>query len=171
MTDSLASLRRSSTTVPVNRRTRGTRRTALVTGGTGYIGSYLVAALVERGYRVRILDVAAPRSELPNTDYICGSILDHDTVRHASNGVDVVFHLAAIAHLWSADADDFDRINRRGTDVVLAAAQAAKVPRFVHCSTEAVLFAPEARHPIADESASLQLADMPGPYTRSKLAA
>jgi dihydroflavonol-4-reductase len=143
----------------------------LVTGGSGFIGSYLVAALVDRGYHVRILDVASPTNGLPNVEFVAGSILDGDCVRRALSGIDVVFHLAAIPHLWSADADDFDRINRHGTEVVLAAAQAAKVPRFVHCSSEAVLFASHPRDRIADETVSLSMVDMPGPYTRSKLAA
>jgi dihydroflavonol-4-reductase len=142
-----------------------------VTGGSGFIGRYLVAHLVERGYFVRTLDMAAPPQPVPNTDHVRGSILDAATVERALSGVDVVFHLAAIPHLWSADRADFDRVNRRGTEVMLSAASIAKVSRFVHCSTEAVLFAPQPGRGPVDETACVDLAGMPGPYTRSKLAA
>ena len=66
------------------------------------------------------------------------------------------------------DVDDFDRVNRCGTEIMLSAALAAKVSRFVHCSTEAILFAPRPGGGTVDEAASVNFADMPGPYTRSK---
>jgi dihydroflavonol-4-reductase len=171
MTDTVDSLRPHASLPAEYPAARPRRRTALVTGGSGYIGKYLVAALVEQGYFVRILDVAPPTEQVPNTEYVAGSILDDTTVGGAVRGVDTVFHLAAIAHLWAADVDDFDHINRRGTEIVLAAARSARVRRFIHCSSEAVLFAPEPTGGAVDETATVDLADMPGPYTRSKLAA
>jgi dihydroflavonol-4-reductase len=146
-------------------------RRALVTGGSGYVGQYLVSALVERGYFVRVLDPVPPPRNAPASDYLRGSILDGAAVARALLGIDCVFHLAAIPHLWAADAAEFDRVNRGGTEAMLSAALEANVARFVHCSTEAILFAPRSGGATVDETVTLDPADMPGPYTRSKCAA
>ena len=142
--------------------------TSLVTGGGGFIGRHLVDALVARGDRVRVLDVDV-QALSTSVEFVQGSILDPDAVRRAIGGVDVVFHLAAIPHLWTRDARDFDRVNRLGTERLLAAAAEQRVGRFIHCSTEAILFS--ARGVPPRETGALTLADMPGPYTRSKFLA
>ncbi|PYT00012.1 MAG: nucleoside-diphosphate-sugar epimerase [Acidobacteria bacterium] len=75
----------------------------LVTGGTGFIGSHLVDALVGDGHRVRILDSLAdevhggvvPPYLNPEAEFIHGSVCDPDTVASAMDGIDAVFHLAA----------------------------------------------------------------------------
>ena len=143
---------------------------SLVTGGSGFIGRQLVSALLCRGDIVRVLDSTAPFEPLPGVEFVQGSILDGATVGRALNGVDRVFHLAAIPHLWTPDVNDFDAVNRRGTETLLAAAAAAPVRRFVHCSTEAVLMLPRVT-PVIDEAAPSSLDDMAGPYTRSKYLA
>ena len=56
-------------------------------------------------------------------EYVRGSVDDRAAVEAALDGVDCLYHLAGIAHLWRRDKDDFDRVNRRGTEVVLAAAR------------------------------------------------
>ena len=83
-----------------------------------------------------------------------------------------VYHLAGIAKLWSRDRSDFDRINAGGTAMVLRAAAAHRVERVIHCSTEAILL-PKRRGAARSSTRAVQpaLADMPGPYTRSKLTA
>jgi len=143
---------------------------SLVTGGTGFIGRQLVSALLCRGDVVRVLDCAPPFDPSPGIDFVQGSILDGAAVRRALDGIDCVFHLAAIPHLWAPDVDDFDAVNRRGTEMLLAAAAAAQVRRFVHCSTEAVLMLPRVTA-VIDEAAPSTLDDMAGPYTRSKYLA
>jgi dihydroflavonol-4-reductase len=142
--------------------------TSLVTGGGGFIGRHLVDALRARGDKVRVLDVNPPERPA-GIDYVAGSILDSDAVHRALDGVDIVFHLAAIPHLWTRDARDYDRVNHVGTERLLAAAAARGVARFIHCSTEAILFS--SRNVPPRESCPLTLADMPGPYTRSKFLA
>jgi dihydroflavonol-4-reductase len=141
----------------------------LVTGGTGFVGRHLVEALVARGDAVRVLDIAAPHREDPSVEFLRGSINDRATCERALDGVDLLYHVAGIAHLWQHDKDNFDRVNRRGTETVLAAAVAKRVARVVHCSTESILLPKQrnGRHPV-NESASPTLEDMAGPYTRSK---
>ncbi|QCG95390.1 NAD-dependent epimerase/dehydratase family protein [Azospirillum sp. TSA2s] len=140
---------------------------SLVTGGSGFIGSHLVAALVDRGEHVRILDTAPPRTTRPNVTFLRGSVLDHEAVAEACDGVRQVFHLAAMAQLWHRDPSVFDAVNHGGTRIVLAAAMEAGVRRFIHCSTESVL-----NHGRPDNDGShLGHEAMAGPYCRSKYLA
>jgi dTDP-L-rhamnose 4-epimerase len=77
----------------------------LVTGGAGFIGSFLVDALVERGSEVRIYDalvpqVHGPEQKLPayvnpHAEFIQGDVRDRESLAKALESVDVVFHLAA----------------------------------------------------------------------------
>ena len=78
-------------------------RTFLVTGGAGFIGSNLAEALVQRGDRVRVLDNLCT-GHLANLDvfierleFIEGDICDLQTVEQAVEGVDCIFHQAALA--------------------------------------------------------------------------
>jgi dihydroflavonol-4-reductase len=143
---------------------------SLITGGSGFIGQHLSAALVARGTRVRILDIDVPRRSLPGVDFVRGSILDGDAVRGAMDGVDCVYHLAGIAHLWAEREGALDCVNAYGTEIVLSAARAKGIARLVHCSSETVLLGPHATS-IVDESVSLSPGDLAGPYSRSKFRA
>jgi dTDP-L-rhamnose 4-epimerase len=77
----------------------------LVTGGAGFIGSFLVDALIERGHDVRIYDALLPQVHGPeqapppylNTaaEFVVGDVRDRDELARALEGVDVVYHLAA----------------------------------------------------------------------------
>lgn len=149
-------------------------KTALVTGGAGFIGRHLVALLVEEGCTVKVLDPAANSKMFPKgVKIIKGSILDDKALTKAFIGVDVVFHLAALTHLWARDKKDYERINVTGTAAVLKAAKAARVQKIVVTSTETVLrsWADNNPFPITEQDPVPDLADMAGPYTRSKLKA
>ncbi len=116
---------------------------ALVTGGAGFIGSSIVRALVARGSAVRVLDnlSSGKRSNLeevlPRIDWIEGDILDAQTMRRAAEGVDVIYHQAALpsvprsmkAPLPSHEA------NATGTLHVLEAARALGVRRVVYAGS------------------------------------
>jgi dihydroflavonol-4-reductase len=144
----------------------------LVTGGSGFIGRHVVAALRARGAQVRILDLAPPEELAPDVAFVAGSILDPQCLDAAMAGVRHVYHLAGIAKLWARDRSDFDRVNAGGTAAVLRAAAAQRVGRVIHCSTEAILLPRRGgASALIDETARPERADMPGPYTRSKLKA
>ena len=142
---------------------------SLVTGGAGFVGRHLVDALKARGEAVRVLDLV-PVDAAPS---IVGSILNADDAAKAVRGVDAIFHLAGNAQLWAPDEAAFDTINHLGTRVMLEAARAVGVRRFVHCSSLTTLVGAATRIGAsdADESVRLTPEDMLGAYPRSKLLA
>ena len=142
---------------------------ALVTGGAGFVGKRLVAALLARGEPVRVLDL----KPVGAANSIVGSVEDAEAAARAVAGADTVFHLAGDAHLWANDASVFERVNHQGTRVMLAAARKAGVRRFIHCSSLTTLVGRDT--PIgpsrADEGVLLDEGAMLGPYPLSKLLA
>ncbi len=146
----------------------------LVTGGLGFIGRHLVDLLLARGDSVRILDLAEPTNPIPEVEYIRGSIVDRDLVRHSMKEVQLVFHLAAIAGLWTRNKRDFIAVNQLGTRNVLEAALATpSLEKVVHTSTESILKSYRHRDQGTqiNESVNLTLQDMPGPYCQGKFLA
>ena len=145
----------------------------LVTGGAGFVGRHLVRRLVERGQRVRLLDVDLGLPPLPaGAEIIEASILDAPRLEAAMAGVEVLYHLAADPNLWARDKDSFHRTNCEGTRAVLDAARAAGVRRIVYTSTETILRGTAATAtPIDEDVAAPDIGYMPGPYCRSKFLA
>ncbi len=143
----------------------------LVTGGSGFIGQHLVSELVGAGRQVRVLDVRLPTRPMPGVDYVEGSVLDQGLVRDVMRDVGEVYHLAGHPGMWKRDRDEFYAINFKGTENVLAAARKRDVARFLHCSTESILFRSSNPDQPAAEDAELSVHEMPGPYTRSKMLA
>jgi nucleoside-diphosphate-sugar epimerase len=113
-----------------------------VTGGSGFVGRYLLAALRERGDESVALarsDAAAAAVEAAGaTTVVRGDLGDVEVMAAAMAGCEVVFHAAAVVNEWG-DPEEFHRVNVGGTENVIAAARRAGVPRLVHVSTEAVL--------------------------------
>jgi len=110
----------------------------LVTGGAGFLGRHVVAALQAQGVPVRVFDVQPPPSELASgvaVEWRQGSVTDRQAVANACAGAEQVIHLAAIAHLWAANPADFDAVNHHGTRHVLAAARSHGCTRLVHVSS------------------------------------
>ncbi|MEZ4428588.1 MAG: NAD-dependent epimerase/dehydratase family protein [Nannocystaceae bacterium] len=107
----------------------------LVTGASGHLGNNLVRHLLARGDRVRALVRRTTRSleELPVTR-VQGSLEDLDSLRAASRGVDVVYHLAGLINLVGGQRR-LAAANVAGVDNVLLAAREAGVRRLVHCSS------------------------------------
>ena len=143
----------------------------LVTGGSGFIGQYLVTALLQQGHRVRILDVRPPGRALSEAQFLQGSILDLAKVREAVKEVDEVYHLAALPGMWTRQKDDFHAVNCLGTEVVIAAVRESQVKRLLHCSTELIFFRRSMSECFVTEQVCMTIDEMPGAYTRSKLAA
>lgn len=115
----------------------------LVTGGMGFIGSHIVEQLHERA-EVRVLDNLDTgfRRNLDGlkSNVITGSILDRETVRQAMQGVDYVFHLAALVSVPKSMQNPLEcvEINTAGTLVVLEEAARAGVKKLAFSSSAAV---------------------------------
>ncbi len=114
----------------------------LVTGGSGFVGSQIVAALVRRGDRVRVL--RRPNSSLIalaglEVEHVIGDILEPEAVARAVAGCDLVFHVAALSSYWRAQRAQVYRVNVDGTRVVMEACLAAGIPRVVHTSSVAAI--------------------------------
>ena len=144
---------------------------ALVTGGSGFIGQHLVPVLLARGRTVRILDLREPEYAPAGLQFVKGSILDPGQLRNALDGIDEVYHLAALPGMWMPDKRDFHAVNCRGTENVIAAARERRVSRFLYCSTESILFGRSNVEPVVTEHVRTTPDEMPGAYTRSKMLA
>ena len=149
---------------------------ALVTGGSGFIGSNIVCNLVEEGHEVRVIDNLSSGYIENISEYIRsgqikflgGDVRDKAAVELAMKGVDAVFHLAAsVGRQRSIDNPQLDsEINLIGTINVLEAMRKNDVERIVY-SSSAAMFG-ELITPTIDEMHP-QNAD--SPYGVSKLAA
>jgi 3beta-hydroxy-Delta5-steroid dehydrogenase / steroid Delta-isomerase len=118
----------------------------LVTGGSGFVGANLVTTLLDRGHRVRSCDRApSPLPEHPQLEVLQGDITDTAVCAAAVDGIDTVFHTAAIIELMGGAAvtDEYRQrsfaVNVGGTENLVHAGQAAGVKRFVHTSSNSVV--------------------------------
>lgn len=111
---------------------------ALVTGGTGFVGSHVARVLVKAGHEVRVLHRRSSRLDaLAGVAFesALGDITDSDALRAACAGCDWVFHVAAVADYWRSDIARMFEANVEGTRKVLRAARAAGVQRVVFTSS------------------------------------
>lgn len=113
---------------------------ALVTGGTGFIGSHLVDELLNQGYDVRVLRRSTSPARSFNekkVSFTIGDLTEKESLIRACHQVDVVFHVAALPRDWGPKKIFFE-VNFDGTKNLLDACVKNKVPRFVFMSSAAV---------------------------------
>jgi len=142
----------------------------LVTGGTGFVGSHVVRALVEKGRRVRCL--VRPASRRDNLDGLdveiaFGDLTDAASLAAALSGVETLYHVAADYRLWARDPAELYRANAGGTENLLAAAAGAGVSRVVYTSSVAALGLTADGSP-ANELTPVERARIIGHYKKSK---
>lgn len=151
-----------------------TKKTALVTGGTGFVGSQIVREASAAGYAVRVLHRASSKLDaLAGLNYTSaiGDITDADSLAAACAGIDVVFHAAAVADYWRADVTRMYEANIAGTRRVLAAARSAGVRRVVFTSSAAALGMRKNSADPVDETYRFNMGAHKFPYGYSKAMA
>ena len=113
---------------------------ALVTGGGGFLGRYIVEKLLARGDSVRVLGRGIyPELEKLGAETVRADLRDANAVNRACEKMDVAFHVAALPAVWGK-WQDFYSINVEGTQNVLAGCKAQGVSRLVYTSTPSVVF-------------------------------
>jgi len=146
---------------------------AFVTGATGFLGSHVARVLAEQGARLRLL--VRSTSELRNivdlnAERVEGDLRDPASIENALAGCDALFHVAADYRLWVRDPEQMYRSNVEGTRGLIEAARRQGVRRIVYTSSVATMGF-SSNGTLADENSPVSLADMIGPYKRSKFMA
>jgi len=142
------------------------RTTVAVTGGSGFTGAALIKRLLDEGYKVKAL-IRNP-STIPfneRLEIVLGDLGDKVALEKLVEGVDTVFHIAAM-YRSEGRYEDFLAVNYEGTRALLEASRTASVRRFIYCSTIGVHGTVD-RTP-ADETAPYNPRD---PYQETKLMA
>jgi dihydroflavonol-4-reductase len=142
---------------------------ALVTGATGFLGWHVVQVLNQRGVPVRALVRRPEAARELDAELVVGDLRDAESVERAMAGCGVAFHVAADYRLWVRDSREMFRSNVDGTRNVLEAASRAGVERIVYTSTVGCIGF--IKNGLGDETTRATLADMAGPYKRSKFQA
>lgn len=149
-----------------------TNRLFTITGGCGFIGAHLAAALIRRGDRVRIIDdLSTGRRDAPpaEAELIVGDIADADAVARAVEGASGVFHLAAIASVERCNIAwrQSHRTNLYGTVTVFEAARdAADKPLPVAWASSAAIYGAAETMPISEDAPKQPMS----PYGADKLS-
>ena len=145
----------------------------LVTGGAGHLGNVLVRELLARGERVRVLVLPGEDTrslEGVDVERVDGDILDRESLARAMEGVDVVFHLAALVSITEEKSYLLQEVNVEGTRNVIEMIQKMGVPKLIYTSSIHAL-----ERPPMGVSITEQLAFDPdnpaGPYDRTKAQA
>jgi len=123
----------------------GDRGKILVTGGTGFLGSYIIKQLVEKGYTVRAIwrsnkiPFWISNEIFDAVEWIEGDVLDVVALQDAMEGVDTIIHSAAVVSFAKKDRKDMYHVNVEGTANVVNMALEKNVRRLIHISSVAAL--------------------------------
>lgn len=113
---------------------------ALVTGGGGFLGLYIVEQLLERGDTVRVFCRGEyERLNELGVECVRGDIQDAKVVATACDGIDTVFHVAAVPGVWGP-WEHYHGINTVGTENVIAGCKTHSVQRLVYTSSPSVIY-------------------------------
>lgn len=114
----------------------------LITGSTGFIGNHVTRLCLEKGDRVRVMVMPGEdRSPLAGMDveFVEGNLLDAESLTRAVQGMDQLYHLAALFAIWTKDPDLHYKINVDGARAMMQAARAAGVEKIVFTSSIAAI--------------------------------
>ncbi|WP_373493115.1 NAD-dependent epimerase/dehydratase family protein [Aquiflexum sp.] len=109
-----------------------------ITGASGYLGQRLAWRLAESGEHVHVLirnKKAAVHLKHPNIQIFYGDILELESIKEALGDCCYVFHMAALARVWTKNREDFYTVNVDGTKNLIRASKEAKVQKFILTSS------------------------------------
>ena len=129
----------------------------LVTGATGFVGSYIVRYLVQKGYQVRAMrrpssDLALLQEVSNQIEWVEGDILDVPFLEDAMEGVDQVYHSAAMVSFDPRDVKQMMKINVNGTANVINAALFSGIEKLLHVSSVAAIGRVKHQKPISEQT-------------------
>ena len=130
----------------------------MITGGTGFLGAYIIQELVEKGYAVRAtrrshkLPFFIPAAVFEKVEWVDGDILDIPSLQDAMDGVDQVIHAAAKVSFHKGDKTDLFRINIDGTTNVVNVALEKNISRLVHISSVAAIGRTKTGETVSEEN-------------------
>jgi dihydroflavonol-4-reductase len=117
----------------------------LITGGTGFLGAYVIKELLEKGYAVRAIHrnnklpfFIAPQL-LKQVEWVTGDVLDVVSLQDAMEGIDTVIHAAAKVSFLPDERGELYKVNIEGTANVINTALEKNIRRFVHISSVAAI--------------------------------
>ena len=144
-----------------------------LTGATGFVGGHVARAYAAEGAELRLLTRASSRLagiEGLAADVVVGDLRQPEGLRSALRGCDALVHVAADYRLWVRDPKEMYAANVDGTRELLRIAREEGVAKVVYTSSVATMgFKDDGT--IVDETTPVELADMIGPYKRSKFMA
>jgi dihydroflavonol-4-reductase len=146
-------------------------RNALVTGGCGFLGSWIARLLVDDGVKVRVFAVPGESRENIqglDVDVVEGDVRNVEDCKTAVRGMDTVFHAAAIYQDWAPDPTLMYDVNLRGAFHMIEAARQGGVGTVVYTASMVSLGRPEPGQ-VGDETTPYECWDLDFPYSRSKL--
>lgn len=145
----------------------------LLTGGTGFLGQYILDALAEHGTRVRILARNPDRLKdlPPYAEVVQGDVLDVLSIERAMEGVEYVIHSAAVVSFWKRRRAEMREANVDGTANMVNASIDAGVKKFVQVSSISALGRPENPTRVLDEGAKWVKSSRNTYYGRTKYLA
>ncbi|OGQ18202.1 MAG: 3-beta hydroxysteroid dehydrogenase, partial [Deltaproteobacteria bacterium RIFCSPHIGHO2_02_FULL_40_11] len=141
----------------------------LVTGGGGFVGSYVVDELLKQNTHVRVLCRGTyPELQKKGVEIVQGDISNPRTVDQACQDTDTVFHIAAKVGVFGPD-EEFYKTNVLGTQNIIRSCQAFRIGRLVYCSSSSVVYGGKDQINV-DETAPYPASYL-SPYSQTKALA
>lgn len=149
------------------------RKKVFITGGTGFLGAYIIKELIEKGFIVRALK---RNSHIPffidneifkNVQWVEGDVLDVVSLYENMKGCDIVIHAAAMVSFHKSDRSLMYKTNVEGTANIVNAAIENDIPRFVYISSVAAIGRSATGEPV-DENKKWQTSKTNTAYAISK---
>ncbi len=144
---------------------------SLVTGASGFLGSWLVKKLISEGHEVRVLHrSSSDLSQLEGLtiEHTIGDVTDLASLHQAMNGIDYVFHLAGLIGYTKSLRDQMEKVNVNGTNNVLIACQQANIKRLIYMSSVVAIGGGFNNQSMLDETSDYNLLNLNLGYFETK---